>query len=118
MESKAHRLVMILEAVAIVTAAILILVDYKLKNDLVELYKRMEATLEDGRKLFGKDYLADLDTSGLHAGPLVGDAPTVETSASPVTDNQNGTAVKRPVAKRSRRVGNTEVSQPDKPVGS
>lgn len=112
-----------LEGLAIVTALVLILVDYKLKNDLVDLFKRMEAALEDGRKLLGPQFAANVDLDSVRPGNMVGNASPVETSAS------NGSAEglglthktappKRETTVRARRTRGTPVPRPDNPVGS
>jgi hypothetical protein len=119
--AKTARLVLILEAIAITTALILILVDYKLKNDLVVLYKKMEAALENGRKLFGESFGAGIDTSGLQHGPMVDNSTWLETPIVRNPDNANGQAAAadyKPPANRNRGNRNPQVPKPDKPVGS
>lgn len=120
MEEKARKLVVVLEGIALLTALILILVDYKLKNDLVALYQKMEATLENGKKLFGESYFADFDSSGLRTGSVVDHGSTMEATASASSTNTNGKneASARPTPKRSRRAGGSEVPRPDNTVGS
>lgn len=122
---KTRRLILALEGIAILTALVLILVDYKLKNDLVDLYKKMEVALENGRKLMGPEFATDIDTSRLRAGPMVDNAPTLETPDYPspnfpVEPNGEGPGptAKRSPAKRSGRNGNQAVPESDKPVGT
>jgi hypothetical protein len=118
--AKTARLVLILEAIAITTALILILVDYKLKNDLVALYKKMEVALEDGRKLFGESFGAGIDTSSLQRGSVVDDTAWLETPIVRDTPAGNGQAARdsKPPAQRSGRNRNTQVPKPDKQVGA
>jgi hypothetical protein len=120
MEQKAQRLIMALEAIALITAAILILVDYKLKNDLVDLYKKMEVALENERLLLGADHSPASGNSAVRAGDLVDYDPPMEASASSGTTGANGKTEprKRAPANRSRRNGNTAVPDIDKPVGA
>jgi hypothetical protein len=120
MERKAERLVLILEGVALLTALILILVDYKLKNDLVELYGKMEAALERGQKLFGQDANTGSDSLRVRSGDLVGNVSPLETSANTGATSQNGqptAANRRAPAKRSGRAGNKEIPHTDKQMG-
>lgn len=120
MERKMERLVLILEGVALITALILILVDYKLKGDLTELYAKMEAALERGQKLFAENSDTGNDPVRLRTGDMVGNVSPLETSASNGVAGQNGQpkARRTSAAKRSRGNGNTAVSQPDKPLGT
>jgi hypothetical protein len=112
---------LILEAVAIVTALLLILVDYKLKNDLMDLYKKMERALADGRQILGSEFGSGIDTSSLRASPLVRDAAPVETGNDGYTYNANSKpepSGRKTEPKRTRRDGYTEIPKPDKQVGS
>lgn len=120
MDRKMERLVLILEGIALVTALILILVDYKLKGDLTELYAKMEATLERGQKLFGENASTHLDSVRLRTGDLASDVSPVETSIDNGVAAQNGKPPTRSAspAKRSGRTGNKAVSDPDKQVGT
>lgn len=120
MDRKMERLVLILEGVALVTALILILVDYKLKNDLTDLYAKMEVALERGQKLFAENGDSGSDSVRLRAGDLVGNVSPLETSASNGMAGQNGQSKTRgaSAAKRSRGNRDTAVSQPDKPLGT
>lgn len=119
---KTRKLVLALEGIAIVTALILILVDYKLKNDLVELYQKMEAALADGRQIFGPDFAPGIDPSALHRRPVVRPAPTVETATADKPDTQNGQGKpaprKRAPADSSGRNRDSTVPKPDKQVGT
>ena len=117
--AKTARLVLILEAIAITTALILILVDYKLKNDLVTLYKKMEVALENGRKLLGESFGSGIDTSGLQRSSVVDDTTWLETPVVRKQSNADDQAANsnRP-ANRNGRNRNPQVPKPDKQVGS
>lgn len=122
MEDKTRKLIVILEGIAIVTALVLILVDYKLKNDLVDLYKKMERALADGQKLFGPEFASDIDIASLRTGDMVGNAATVETangSGPPIGMGQSSPAetARRTPAKRNRGNRNPPVPEPDKQMG-
>jgi hypothetical protein len=117
--SKTSRLVLILEGVALLTALVLILVDYKLKNDLVTLYQKMEASIAEARQYLGENFGASIDTSHLSRGSVVDHGPSVETAASHNLGEANGQAprapkTKAPVSSRGKR--NPTIPQPDKPV--
>lgn len=120
MEQKVQRLVLALQGIALVTALVLILVDYKLKNDLVDLYKKMEDALARGQKLFGQNVDTGSDTGDVRSSHLVGAGSGLETPASPSVAEQNGQPETngRASAKRSRRAGDKAVSDADKQVGS
>lgn len=117
-----RRLILALEGVAIVTALILILVDYKLKNDLVELYKKMEAALIDGRQIFGPDFAPGIDPSALRGGDMVRATPPMETGPADKQDHANGqgkpAARKRTSPVSQRRDRDSPVPKPDKQVGT
>lgn len=116
MEDKTRKLVLILEGIAIITATVLILVDYKLKNDLMDLYVKMERALKNGETI----YSAGIDPGLLRPGNMVRDAATVETRAANGTihaDSKPGPRGKRPSPERNRGNGNTTIPKPDNPVG-
>lgn len=118
---KTRKLVLILEGVAIVTALVLILVDYKLKNDLMDLYRKMEKALENGRKILGPEFGAGIDTGRLPTRAMARDAATVETRnpfGTAVEYDQPETATGNGAPKRQGRNGYTEVPKPDKQVGT
>jgi hypothetical protein len=117
---KTKKLLLILEGLALIVATILILVDYKLKNDLVDLYRKMEGTLERG-----KEFYSEVDNSLDHLGrvrpsTLVRDGTTLETATANHASNGNGkTASSRATsAKRNGRIGNTPLPESDHGVGS
>ena len=120
MDRKMERLVLILEGVALITALILILVDYKLKNDLTDLYQKMEVALERGQKLFDEDTNTGSDSMRVRPGNLVGNVSPLETSARPSVAGQNGKPPngRATPAKRSRGNGNTAIPKPDKQMGT
>lgn len=122
MEDKTRRLLLALETLALLTAGILILIDYKLKQDLVELTKNVENALEQARTLYPPDANTADHTSDIHTGDMVGDATAVETRLDNQKAGQNGKAASLShagtVAKRSRGNRNPEVSRPGNAVGS
>lgn len=119
---KTRRLILALEGVAIVTALVLILVDYKLKNDLVDLYKKMEAALADGRAIFGPEFAPGIDTSSLRASAMVRPDSPVETGAGNKASSRNGAA--KPATRRGTspvgqgRDRDNPVPESDKPLRS
>lgn len=118
--SKTTRLVLILEGVALATALVLILVDYKLKNDLIALYRKMEGAISEAREYLGENFGAGIDTSGLPGGTLVRDGTPVETAASPSVAEGNGKAPrarKSQAANRGRGNRTSPVQEPSKQVG-
>jgi hypothetical protein len=117
---KTQRLILALETLAILTAAVLILVDYKLKNDLVDLYRKMEATLKHGESLFGENAATPLDSMRVRPGSLVDNRATVETGPGDNVAAQNGQPKTRRAqpANRDRRTRDKAVSDPDKQVGT
>lgn len=110
---------LILEGLALAVATVLILVDYKLKNDLVELYKKMEGTLADGKQFFSENSPAPVDNAGLRDGPRAGDAARLEKATVASTGNGNGStaAIGNTPAKRNGRTRNTQIPESDKQVG-
>ena len=117
--SKTNRLVLILEGVALLTALVLILVDYKLKNDLVALYRKMETSIAEARQYLGENFGAGIDTGNLPGSSLVRDATPVETAAHTNPGEANGKAPRAPktaapVSSRGKR--SQTLSEPDKPV--
>jgi len=120
---KLRRLLLALEGLAIATALVLVLVDYKLKNDLVDLFKKLEATIDEGKRYFGESFGAAVDIGAIRSGDLVGTATSMEktANASPAASTrQNGKrpAAKRTSADRGRGIGSAPVPGPDNTVGS
>jgi hypothetical protein len=118
MEDKTRKLVLALEGLALATALILILIDYKLKNDLVALYRRMEESLADGQKLFANS-IPDSDTGSIPGSNVVAASPAMETATHTSSPSPNGkTSVRqRTPAKRDRRTGDTPIPRSDNTVG-
>src|SRR5882762_9159526 len=81
MEIKTRKLMIALELLAIVTAAVLILIDYKLKQDLLKLFERIESAIETANGLHNQDAGLSADTGGIPGGSVVGDYPIMETPA-------------------------------------
>lgn len=124
MEDKTRKLLLALELVAILTAAILILVDYKLKRDLVELTKNVEGAIEQARQLYSQES-PSADTAdnpgGLHSSHLVDNAAGMEAPIHLDETSQNGNAKTvqraRTTPKRNGGTRNTTVPRPDNAVG-
>lgn len=104
------------------TALVLILVDYKLKNDLVDLYKKMEKALADGQRILGTDFGSGIDIGGVRSGNMVRPTAPMETPTVPNLANPNGkppAATGKPnPANRARRNRDNAISEPDKPLRS
>jgi hypothetical protein len=122
MEDKTRKLIMAIEILALLTAALLILVDYKLKQDLIKLFERIEATIAAGQRVYFPDAVFNSDTGSVPDSAVVGDNPTVEAPASdkPNHANSNGrkATVRGTAANGSRGNRNQAVPQPGKPMGS
>lgn len=121
MDSKSRNLIMALEFLLLATAGIVILIDFKLKRDLLLMFVEIKTEIESGQRNVAKASNNSSDTSGVHTGDLVGNASAMEAASVP---HENGSAPKprtgtaRAVAKRSTGNGNTGIPQLDKPVGS
>lgn len=119
---KTQRLVMALELLALIVAAVLILIDYKLKRDLVILFRNIEGTLATSTKLQGNHDNNPGDSDPVSDGSLVGDVSIVEETVDAAPNNGHGQVrdangrYTSPV--RDGRARDTQIPQPDKPVGS
>lgn len=106
---------MSLEILALITAAVLILIDYKLKQDLIKLFERIESGIEAANRLHTQDSRINTDTGNIPSGSMVGDNPGMETAASDAANSPNGasrkTANKRTPANGSRGTRNQAVSE-------
>ena len=115
---KTKKLLIALELLALATSVILVLIDYRLKQDLLNLFRRIEAGIETASGLLGKDPNFSPDTSGLSGSPLVGDNPIVEATASHSKAPANGagrkTANRRTPANGSGGAGSPQISESDK----
>lgn len=122
LEIKTRRLVLSLEILAILIGALLILIDYKLKHDLVKLFERIEASIERGRRVYGEDSTINPDPSGIPANPLVADNPRMEASASrpesATASAKRQATVKRATPHRSGGARDTSVPTTSERVGS
>ncbi len=118
---KSRRLLLALEGLALLVATVLILVDYKLKNDLVDLYKKMEGTLERGRQFMGQDTISVADTADVRSGNMVDDGPLLETPANRNESNGSSPASrtrKRASANGSAGIGRAPIPRFDNGLGS
>lgn len=118
---KTRNLLLALELIAVTVAGILILIDYKLKRDLLELFARIEAAIETGNRLYSQDTDNANGDSSVPGSFVVGDNPTVETPNVPEQSNGHGSQRaangQYTTAKRNRGTGNTQIPDVDKPVG-
>lgn len=101
-------------------AGILILIDYKLKRDLVDLFARIEAAIETGNRLYDTDTAHTYSGADIRDSTVVGNNPTVETADVPKQSNpdgENGHKANGYVpTQRSRGTRNKTVPGTDKPV--
>jgi hypothetical protein len=119
-QDKPRRLLLALELVALLVAAVLILVDYKLKQDLLDMFRRIEMDINHAWKLSGKERGGDSDTGWISTGPLVDNDAAMETPAGPGAPAQNGdagNAHRRAPARRSGRNGDTGIPGAGDQVG-
>lgn len=122
MEDKTRKLVMVLEAVALVTAGILILIDYKLKQDLLRLFERIESAIETGNRLFPQDASERPNPSRVPTDTVVGDNPRVGTPTN--GQSANGSTRSKPRPSRGKATNgsggtrDSEIPESSKPVGS
>ncbi len=121
MEDKTRRLLVALELLALVVSALLILVDYKLKQDLLKLFERIESTLETGNGLHPQNPDDRAGAGRVPGRGLVGDMPGVETSANASPPSANGSGKARAsrgkAADGDGRTRGAEVSKPGQQVG-
>lgn len=107
---------------AVSVAAILILIDYKLKRDLVQLFARIESAIETGNRIYGTGTTDTASDPDIRDGFVVGNNPTMETTNVPgkdATGSQNGHPRSRnTTANRNGGTRNTKVPSTDKPMGS
>lgn len=120
MEAKTRNLILTLEILALATAGILILIDFKLKKDLLALFIRIEEKIAHGEQtLADTSRVATADS--VHSGSMVADtsrmeAPNVDDSSS-ANGSRPTAASNRPRAKRSTGTRSAPVSESDKSVG-
>lgn len=120
-EDKTRRLLLIVEMLAIGTAALLILIDYKIKQDLVALFKQIEAAMTYESRLYSANAGNPDSYSAVFDGSLVGDNSTVETPIADSADKPDP-AGQKPADKRKSPVNRTgargkAIQDPDKSVG-
>lgn len=121
-EAKTRNLVLTLELVALVVGIILVLIDYKLKQDLVKLFERIEGSIATASGVHRQDAGIRTDPGSVPSDTVVADNPRVET---PTADSPVGaTRAKRNAANRggsangSGRIGNKTIQDASKSVGS
>jgi len=118
---KTRKLALALEFLALIISALLILVDYRLKRDLLDLFKRLEFTIERGQRLYYQDAAKPRDNSGVPASSMVGDNPIMEETTNPEPSSSNGQAtapIRSTTAKRTARARDTDIPESNKPLGT
>jgi len=123
MDEKTKKLLVTLEVLALVVSLLLILIDYKLKGDLLSLFKRIE------RDLYGREDSSPPEppkpagNAGVRSSDLLDNPAGVEeTSSSPLASpngreepaSSNGS---RTATKRSPRARGPAIPDNGKPVG-
>lgn len=121
-EDKTRRLLLIVEALAIGTAALLILIDYKIKQDLVALFRQIEAAMTYESRIYSANAGNPDSYSAVFGGAMVGDHPTMEAEPTLVTDKPD-VADKRPASRDKAADGGAgtrgkKIPDTDKSVGS
>lgn len=121
-EDKTRRLLLIVEVLAIGTAAVLILIDYKLKQDLVALFRQIEAAMNYESRLYSANAGNPDSYSVVFDSSLVGDNPPVEKTAPDNADKPHAAEPKptgeRKSAVRGSGARSKKVPDADKSVGS
>lgn len=122
MEQKTRNLFLALELLALTVAGLLILIDYKLKRDLLTLFARIEKAMEYAQESGRGANSGSADIDSVYPRNMVADASGVEAVRTDAANSANGTAAtatgNRPSPKRSRGNGNRTIPQPDKSVGT
>jgi hypothetical protein len=122
MEIKTRKLMITLELLALITAAVLILIDYKLKQDLLRLFGRIETAIETANRLHSQDADVSNDTGDIPDSSLVGADPTVEAATGNTKAGTGGpvrkTANQRTAANGNGRTRSAPLSDAGKSVGS
>ena len=119
MEAKTRRLVITVEVLALTVSALLILIDYKLKKDLLILIRRIEEALIEATHAMEPS--RDLDPDSLRVGDLASHDARVEEEATPNGSAQRARARgtrRGPVVDRGRGVGDQAVSHDGEPLGT
>jgi len=121
MDDKNRKLFITLELVALAVSFLLVLIDYKLKRDLLDLFIKIERELY-GRQDASKESPRSADSAGVRASRMVdhstgveaeNSAPMAEQNGSAKPANQNGKAA----PKRSTGARNQAIPGNGKPVG-
>ncbi len=116
--ARTRRLILALEMLALITSGLLVLIDYRLKQDLLKLFQRIEVAIETANRIYPQNPDVSSDTGDISGGSVVGDNPSVETSAPDITRAANGsgrkTANRRTSPNGSGGTRSAPVSQPGK----
>jgi hypothetical protein len=97
---------------------ILVLIDYRLKQDLLKLFQRIETAIETANGIYPQNPSDNSHTGDVSRGSMVGNDPRMETPATDTAAHANGsgrkTANRRTPPNSSGGARNTPISQPDK----
>lgn len=120
--AKSRTLFLTLELTALAVAGLLILIDYKLKRDLLALFIRIEEALANGQEAVAHDTDGSSDTSIVRASDMVAHPAGMEALRGNAANHANGSAAaaagSTPNRKRSAGTRSAKVPEPDKPVGA
>jgi len=119
MEERPRGLVIALVYVALVTSALLVLIDYKLKRDLLDMFRHIQEEIDRGQKLYRSPPDRDPDTDGVRTTDLVGNASPVEASNGdkPPSAPRVPEGDRAKATQRGRRTRDQTVFGPDNQVG-
>ena len=118
MDDKTRKTLLTLELLALFVSALLILIDYKLKRDLLALFIKIERSLY-GSSVMDKESPERASDAGLRTGDLVGEPAGMEAPINPVAANGNSQprrAARKP-ANSNGGAGGQGIPQQDKQVG-
>ena len=110
-ETRSRNLMLTVEFLLLLTAALITLIDYTIKQDLVKMLRELREHAEP-------DINPGADS--VHAGGMVGNAASVEAASLPVTsaNGAKSAAASKRAAKRSTGSGDTSVPDTDRDVGT
>lgn len=119
---KMRKLLLTLELIALIVSAILILIDYRLKKDVLQLFMKVERKIDQAIPLLSPAGDIASHPVDVLPGNLVANDAGMETAnghhpASAAGGTEPGPGASEP-AKRARGTRNTGVPKPDKPVGT
>lgn len=119
MDDKTRKLIIALEVIALITSAVLILIDYKLKRDLLDLLTRIEGSV-NGENVGNAGFPARSGDSRVRDSRVPRNDAGMETTATHAADKENRaqrSANGNPPSNGSRRNGNPKLPEPGKQMG-